>query len=550
MSEPAPTTAPTVPDDEWQHLHPLSPVLRGGVVFLAVVGYVLSQVADSVFRALTPGGSSGRSGPDDSGLEQVRAFPLIALGLFLAVVAGSVAAGWLSWKFSKFRIEGNHVELRTGWLFRQHRQVPLERVQAVELSRPLLAQLLGLSAVVVQSAGGKDSQLKLAFLGQQRADEVRARLMELAGHADERTVRVLPGASDTGFAAPSDPAGASQVTGVEGPPAAAPDDVVVAVPNGRLFVATLLHGSTVFLILFVLVLAGVGIGLATANYGPSVGVLLAGALPGLGPILVGIAINRGKELLQHGNFRVSDLGTSVKLRHGLTDQRTTTIPLHRVQALEILQPLWWRPMGWWRVRVNVAGIQGDEHDPTSQTAALPVAPLADALRVVALIDPEVDLTSLSVAAQGDGGEPGWTGVSERARMLDPWSWKRRGYAVSAHSLLVRSGRFTRSATVVPHARIQSLTVDQGPLDRSLELASVTLVSTPGPVSARIQHLAVPDAQQLLAKESVRAARARALMSASTVNRHETPRQAPPTQHTGQDEFSRHDVPGPIERQER
>ena len=70
----------------------------------------------------------------------------------------------MSWRFSRFRVADTLIELRTGVLFRQHRQVRFDRIQAVDLGRPLLARLTGLSEVVVQSAGGKDSHLKLSFL--------------------------------------------------------------------------------------------------------------------------------------------------------------------------------------------------------------------------------------------------------------------------------------------------------------------------------------------------------------------------------------------------
>ena len=36
----------------------------------------------------------------------------------------------------------------------------------------------------------------------------------------------------------------------------------------------------------------------------------------------------------------------MRVQEGLTDLRATTIPMHRIQALELVQPLWWRPLGW------------------------------------------------------------------------------------------------------------------------------------------------------------------------------------------------------------
>ena len=47
----------------------------------------------------------------------------------------------------------------------------------------------------------------------------------------------------------------------------------------------------------------------------------------------------------------------------------------------------------------------------------------------------------------------------------------------------RSGRVTRRLTVIPHARTQSVRLTQGPWERSLDLASVHVDSTPGPVKS-------------------------------------------------------------------
>lgn len=506
---------------EWQHLHPLSPILRGGVVGVAVIGYAGTQFVDDVFRSLGGGGGRDEADETDRGLREGLGFlfdhSLVASAVIVLALAVVGLVGWLSWRFSKFRVAAGQIELRKGWLFREHRQVPLERVQAIEISRPLLAQITGLSQVIVQSAGGGDSHLKLAFLGAGRAEEVRRELLALAGRRDE----ARPG---TGTADPRadgvQPVGTSALID--------PDEgrEVLRVPNSRLFVATILHGGTIFLGAVALVTASVAI----AAYGSSFEALTGAAiaLPALGPLAFGIAVNRVGELLKHGNFRLSDTGSAARIQHGLTDKRTTTVPLHRIQAVGMVQPLWWRPLGWWRVNVNVAGIG---HDPTgndndNDTTVLPVGTLEQALEVLALLDPALSADDLRRAALGDGREGGWTLVSERAKVFDRLSWRRSGFAVSPHSLMVRSGRFWRRVSVMPHARVQSLTLAQGPLDRRLDLANVTLVSTPGPVSVSIQHLGAGTAAELLREEAARARDARQ-MSRTACTTEDLPSQLEP-----------------------
>lgn len=517
--EPAdgPAPAPEVQngqDEQWQHLHPLSPLLRGGIVAIAIIGYVVSQSVDTLFSNLGGAGTgsdgdpgTGMGGGTESGVD-VLAHPFLAALGALAVVAVVLLGAWVGWRFSLFRITPGQVELRRGWVFRRHRQVNLDRVQAIEISRPLLAQLLGLSQVVVQSAGGGDSQLKLAFLDRERADAVRDRLLDLAGRTDER--RRDPGSATAAAPAPAPRAGGFEIASarLDEMVTGGQDEgrLVLAVPNGRLFVATLLHASTLVLLVMLAIGGVILLGVVGDRAWAAAG--LAGALPALGPVILGVGVSRVGELLKHGNYRMTDLGSSLRIRHGLTDHRTTTVPLHRVQAMEMFQPLWWRPVGWWRARVNVAGVGGGDDDASSQTVVLPVGTLEQALGVLTLIDPRLSLADLSRAALDEGTDGGWTLVSPRARLLDLLSWRRKGYAATPDCLLIRTGALTRSVVVVPHARVQSITVAQGPLERRLGLAGVHLVSTPGPVSPVIDHLPVEDAERLLEEEGTRARAAR------------------------------------------
>jgi putative membrane protein len=97
---------------------------------------------------------------------------------------------------------------------------------------------------------------------------------------------------------------------------------------------------------------------------------------------------------------------------------------------------------------------------------------------------------------------------ERAAWLSPLVRTRHGYAVTPDALLVRGGRVRRFVDVVPHARIQSLRLRQGPVQRRLRLATVEILSTPGTAEPRVRHLSVGDASALLNEQVLRSSRAR------------------------------------------
>jgi membrane protein YdbS with pleckstrin-like domain len=53
-------------------------------------------------------------------------------------------------------------------------------------------------------------------------------------------------------------------------------------------------------------------------------------------------------------------------------------------------------------------------------------------------------------------------------------WLARGYNMSADRLRVVKGILWRSDTVVPFGRVQHIDVDQGPIERALDIATLTL----------------------------------------------------------------------------
>jgi putative membrane protein len=480
------TEAQPAREGGWQHLHPLSPLLRGGVAFVAVVGYLVSQQFDRVF--------GGR------GEDPTQGHRLLAAGVVTLVLLAIIAGSWVSWRFSRFRVGAAMLELRTGLLFRQHRQVHFDRIQAVDVARPVLARLTGLSEVVVQSAGGHDSSIKLAFLTDARAREVQEQLMARAGRTDEVVAPDEPVAppdeasAQVGEAAPPwDAAVPSPArTGrLAGPLVAHP---VVRVPNARFIQSMLYSGVSGFLLLAV----------------PSLVVVIVLGIPGvvawLGPLVLGTGGTHLKRFVTEANFALHHRGDSLLVRHGLTELRSTTVPLHRIQAAELSQPLLWRLPGWWRLRVNVAGAGGG--DGPTETLLLPVGTLAEALAVLDLVRPGIPTQLALAALHGEGPDHGFVTASQRARLLDPLSWRRRGYAVTPDSVVIRGGALKHVAQVVPHARVQSLRVEQGPLQRARGVASVQLVSTPGPVKATAAHLDVAEAQRLLGEQVARSGRAR------------------------------------------
>jgi putative membrane protein len=166
--------------------------------------------------------------------------------------------------------------------------------------------------------------------------------------------------------------------------------------------------------------------------------------------------------------------------------------------VRIIEPWLWRPKGWCKVEVNVAGYAGEGQDKVS--VLLPVAPKAQALALLGRVLPDVDL-----------GAPPVNPAPTRAWWVDPVAWRFLAAGVDDRYFVAQRGRFQRETDIVPHEKVQSVRLSQGWLQRRLALATLHVDTTPGPVQASAAHRDASAARALLDRETglARAARARA-----------------------------------------
>jgi len=480
---PPPLEAPEPQGDlDWQRMHPVTPALNAWKTIVAVL----------VFAAWQFGPQAAQTwGPRSPG-------PLVTI--LLLVLAGAVfgtAYSAIAWRVTRFAVDAEHVYLKTGVLFRRHRQARLDRMQAVDVVQPLLARILGLAQLTIEQAGGQDSRVVLAYLTEARAHELRN---ELLARASGLSVPA-PGALPPSVSAPSVSAPSAPGPRVPGfPIPEAPEHEVLSVPVGRLLGSIALSGGALAL---VLTFAGIAVAAVAARSIGPLGIML--------PALIGTVGFVWSRFSQEFAFRAATSPDGIRLRHGLTEARAQTVPPGRVQAVRLSQPLLWRANDWWRVRLNVAGY--GESDSSKESVLLPVGTRDEALLALWLVLPDLGephpVAVLAAGLEGTGEDGDFIPSPRRARWLDPVGWARNGLRVTPAALLLRSGRLERQLDVVPHERTQSLGLAQGPLQRRLGLTTFVVHSTPGPVGPRVAHLESARAAELIMIQAERARSARA-----------------------------------------
>lgn len=497
---------------EWRRVHPITPLVRGWAVVGAALVILGQQSLDG--------------GPRGGLVALVSSEYWWTLLVALAAVA---LVGWgysaLAWRMTTFAVGPETVHLRRGILFRQQRHARLDRLQSVDIRQPLVARFFGLCELTLETAGGTDSGVAIGFLKGSDADELRAELLaRAAGLKVGRTSPAAhpgPGAVAGGPVTAGGPHGgatvedaavqdaAGQVAGQEAPangPVApvsleAPQIPVLTVPLGRLIASVVRSGAMITLVLWALAVLVVMI--VTGEWA-----VISATLPavlGAGGYLFG-------RLTGEFDFRVAISPDGVRLRHGMLETRSQTIPPGRVQAVRLVQSVLWRGRDWWRVQVNVAGYGGENEEKNS--VLLPVGTRDEALTVLSLVLPDLGVDEprriLDAGLDGDSRtESAYVTAPRRTRILDPVAWRRNGFTVTGRALLLRRGRMVKVLDVVPHERTQSLGLSQGPWQRRLGVASFQVHSTEGPVHPEVPHLDAADAARLMAEQALRARTARA-----------------------------------------
>lgn len=371
-----------------------------------------------------------------------------------AVVTGPVVliaalAGIWTWLSTRFWISENDLMVETGVVRRRRRRIPLSRVQAIDVVRPLVTRAIGLAEVRVELAGGDAAEIGLRYLGRAEAQQLRAELL-------------------------------ARAAGLPGHTPEAPEQPFWRVRQGTLFGSLTLKLPVIGTAVLFVVLLSLGI-----HYG-ELGVL-GGALPAMLGLLRGVVA----PLIVYGNFSIATSPDGLRLRYGLLETRMQTVPPGRVQAARVVEPLLWRPYGWARVDVTVAGYVGDRQVLSS--VLLPVAPREVCMRLVTEVFPgaKVDAVRLSPSS---------------AKAF----WDRAAAGGDDSVFVTQRGLACRRLDVIAPARAQSVHIVSGPLQWLLGIGTVYIAAPAGPVQVAAVNRELSEARVIAESTIERARRARAI----------------------------------------
>ena len=448
------------------------------------VPYQLAQQGLSIAVALVVFGVPGVSSLFGSGRS------LLAVGATLAVVLGIAAMiGYFLARYRRFEYEltPDTFDIRSGVLSRRQREIPLRRIQNVDISQNVVQRLLSVAQVGLETAGGGGTEAQLRYVGVEQAERLQAEISRLSRAAD---------------AADGEPTVADEERFETVFEMSERELGVLALVSMDLRIASfLLFGASVFA-----PSAGsmfdpqswyeYGFGfesLVRAVLGPAAALAAVVALALVSGALsaaryYGFTLDRGDEELRY--------------ERGLLQKFSGTIPLSKVQTLTVKENVIARLLGYAGLTIETAGYTPTSGESNGSQSAIPVA---ERDRVVSLarsleafdatgferppkrarlrygfryaIGLTLVVALLYLGTRFTNFRLYWY-VPLVAVPLIPVAahlkWANRGYALGADHVVTRNGFWNRKQKIVPYHRIQAVFTTETVFQRRRDLATVTI----------------------------------------------------------------------------
>lgn len=429
--------------------------------------------------------------PGGNGTDLLSVGALVAIGIVTGIIYE-----FAYYRRFRYDLTEDTFDVTSGVIARRDRELPVGRVQNVDIRQNVVGRILGIAAVHIETAGGGQTEVSLQYVAEEEAHRLRRQLRSGAsagtsGAADSSPDETGAQATESEREADEDEEllfeirphelailsvftidpGASLLGGIAlsfasgfDPATLLPTDRIAGLPGPESGLLTLAWGLVLFL-------------------------------------LAAWVISAALTFTRYYGFRLTRVGDELYYERGLLQRYSGTIPLEKVQTLTISESIPFRWFGYAALSVETAGYAPGQSDSRGTESAIP---LADADRVAELaraIEPfgPIDLEapprrareryavrySLVVAAIVGGAYAlarytavvrQWYALAVLAVLVPIGAhlkWSNRGYRIGDRYFLTRTGFWRRTTKVVPYYRVQAVLHEATIFQRRRRLASVT-----------------------------------------------------------------------------
>jgi putative membrane protein len=461
-----------------------------------------------------------------------------AYGFLAVMVSGFAVIGFVRYWFYRYQLADGELIVTSGVIFKSKRNVPVARIQNVDLVQNLFHRMLGVAEVRVETASGTEPEAILKVLSLSEVESLRERIESARqrGGASE--------ASQNGVAAEPVAIGAvsvgtvpNEVSSFAGTEPVSATTTLLDIPLKWLVQAGLASNRG-------FVMVGIVIGVLSQMFGPGddfarriartlrspQGVDVAAMqsswweswLVWIGvPLLVLVVIRLlgiAWYVLRFYGYRLELRDENLQLSCGLLTRVSATVPRRRIQWISIHRTPLQRWMKLASIRIETAGGAGKQNEDAATTVTrrwfVPIIPESRLDELIEHLRPGLDWSesslpwqsldqrahkrmrkkavlravgiSLLVAGLGfaiSDSPYAWTLGVLAALVLIPWNvwaahrWHHHfGFAElpSGEGVVIREGFWNRKVSCTFYDRIQSVSCSESPFDRRWKMQTLRI----------------------------------------------------------------------------
>lgn len=441
-------------------LHRLTILLEGAgrAVGVGVAGFVLGSIAGSSLAA-----------------REIVPLAGATIGIPLAIVFGLFAFAYevAHYRHFSYEVTGDTLDITAGVFFRREREIPLGRVQNVDIERDLIARILQIAVVSIETAGGGETEAQLRYVGVPEArrvqEEIRTRKRSTTATEDDGA-----GRREEHIFELDD--GDLLLLSVLSFDARLLSVLVVAIPMIRPYLPAIDTPSGVMMLLFTL------------------GGLLVSALAIWG-------LSAAATFVRFYGFTLQRVGDDLRYERGLIQRYDGSIPIDKIQTLVIEENVLMRRFGYASLSIETAGYAPGSTPSGGSEAAIPLAHRGTLVELAQTIEPFEDpalerppkRARRRYAARYSivvGVVTGLAYLVSHVAVAIPWylpltllvivpfaadrKWRHRGWALGDGHGFTRNGFWRRRIHVVPEYRLQTIIERQTVFQRRWHLGSVVM----------------------------------------------------------------------------
>ncbi|WP_332899246.1 PH domain-containing protein [Haladaptatus sp. CMSO5] len=398
----------------------------------------------------------------------------------LLVLGGGLLVGYQVRYYQRFEytLTADSLDITSGVLSRTNREIPLRRIQNVDVHQNLFQRALDIAEVRVETAGGSSTEATLQYVTTAAA----SRLVDDVARLKR------------GEAAEDEP----------------PEETALLYEITSRELALLAFVSLDLRFVPLLSLAVPVVAPTVSRFvltDPVTGFILAAPLGVVALILLSVVTSGAAAVANYYGFRLTRANGDLRYERGLLQRYNGTIPLDKVQALTIRENVLQRFVSHASLGVETAGYAPGQGAGGGSEAAIPLAPTERVYSLAQTIEPFgtpsferppkrareryavrytlvllVATGLLYAAVQFFAFDIAWW-VPLVGVVLTPvaahYQWKNLGYALTDDYVITRAGFWVRTTKIVPYYRVQTVATSETIFQRRRDLATLSVDTAGG-----------------------------------------------------------------------